>query len=452
MRGVCTDFPRDDVLGEAFAQLDAAAVLAALKERFDDVPTDARDRWRHIVGVDAAYHPRRHLRLAFALLVDARTPYERFWPEGELIHLHTPIRRPMSRRGRIFRLGSVAFETYRFPDDRRLRGLRRFTSAMDASRQWQKWLDATGGGGIDAESLQRRFIRYVPEEKWIARLRAEVTMAGGCKPVKRRIAVRYCSAAACENFIRRQTAVADALAGSDRARVPELVGAECSTGLAATAWDRGHPLLTVVREEPSAIRGFVEALRDFHSIRVGRLPRVALEHVGRFTRACAEDLALVCEEWADEIVDLGRTLTATLANETADRPVTLHNDLHPRQVLVKGGRFTFLDLERMGEGDAMIDMSNLLAQLSILPHRSEENVSPILADSLKSGLLSAWSDSGGAIREGALAVLTAAAFIKLAHGGMRHLRPGWRAQVRTCLDLAHDELSPRVRLGGALRC
>ena len=452
MRGVCTDFPRDVVLGEAFAQLDAASILAGLKEQFDDVPPAARNRWLQIVAVDAAYHPRRHLRLAFALLADPRTPYERYWPEGELIHLHAPIRRPMSRRGRIIRLGPVPFEAYRFPEDRRLRGLRKFTSAEDASRQWQKWIDATGGGEINAETLQRRFIRYVPEEKWIARLRAEVTMSGTREPVKRRIAIRCCSQAACEKFVRRQAAVADALAGSANARVPELVGTKSSAGLVATAWDRGEPFLKAVCEDPSMVRGFADALREFHSVRVARLPHLALERVGQSTVAYAEDLAAACEDQVGEILELGRTLASILAHAPPGPPVTLHNDLHLRQVLAKGGRFTFLDLERMSVGDAMIDLGNLLAQLSILPHRSEEGVDPILANSLRAALLASWSDSGRAIQESKLAALTAAAWIKLAHGGMRHLRPGWREQVRTCLEMAHKELTIQSGPSGALRC
>lgn len=452
MRGVCTDFPRDRVLGEVLARLDPATVLAAIQAQFDDIPQYTRDGWRHIVAIDAAYHPERHVRLVFALLSDPQTPHERLWPEGELVYLHAPVRRPMSRRGRILRLGDVEVEVYRFPDDRRLRGLRKFASATAAPQQWQRWIDATGGGEINPATLQRRFIRYVPEEKWIARLRAEVSVAGIAEPVKRRIAIRCSSPAACERLARRQTGVFDALAESSAIRVPKVVGAEFTSGLLAIAWDRGESLLEALRLDASMIPRFTDALREFHSTPVVRLPLLTLNRVAQSIRPYAEDLAMVCEDQATEILDLARDTASRLVHVAADPPVTLHNDLHFRQVLVKGHQFTFLDLERMSAGDAMIDLGNLVAQALILPHRPDDGVVQATAESWRKALLAGWSDSGGTMHEGKLAALTVASLIKLAHGGLRHLRPGWRSQVQTCLDLAHKELSAQRGPAGALRC
>lgn len=452
MRGVCTDFPNDRVLGSVFARLDPPAVLAALRDQLDDVPRASRDAWNHIVAVDAAYHPERHVRLTFALLEDPQTPYERYWPEGELVYLHTPVRRPMSRRGRILRLGEVAVEAYRFPDDRRLRGLRKFASSVDAPRQWQRWIDAGDGSRIDPATLQRRFIRYVPEEKWIARLRADVTAPGVGEPVKRRVAIRCCSPEACAPLARRQAAVSEALANSSTIRVPNVVGAETSSGLLAIGWDRGDSLLDSARKDHSVIPRFSAALREFHSSTVPRLPRLTLERVVESAVSHAEELARVCEDRATEITGIAGSIVSQIDTLRVGVPVTLHNDLHLRQVLVKKEQFTFLDLERIGTGDETIDLANLVAQLSILPHRPQDGVDQQTANCWREALLAGWSNAGGEIQERKLAALTVASLLRLAHGAMRHLRPGWRDQLDACLGLAHRALSGPRSPAGVAQC
>ena len=68
----------------------------------------------------------------------------------------------MSRRGSIVRVDVCDIEVYRFPNDRRLRGLRKFAGRDRAARAWQRWLDQDETGlELQPDTLRRSLLRYV---------------------------------------------------------------------------------------------------------------------------------------------------------------------------------------------------------------------------------------------------------------------------------------------------
>lgn len=445
MHGVCIDRPRDPVLERTWAELTPAAVLRAMREQWTDLPAERRDAWRSIVALDAAYHPRRHIRMSFAVLADEATPHERYWPEGELVYLHAPVRSPMSRRGRILRLGQVQVEGYLFPEDRRLRGLRKTTSTQFIVDTWRGWLEQTSGGVLHPETLQRRFIRYGPEQKWIARLRAEVTPAGATSSKTSRVAVRCCGPADGARIARRHHEIGTALAGNDRLRVPKLIGASPKQGVMGVKWDKGETLLHALHVDTGLMGAWTNALHDFHAISLRQLPLVSLNHISAATNSYAQEISLVMEDRAAALSEISHLVMDALARESDESPVTLHNDLHLRQILVGPRRLTLLDFERMGLGDPAIDIANFSAQLAVLPVRPDDGVDAATACAWRESFLSQWFAQFGAIPENKLAALTASSLVKLAHASLRHLRPGWRAFVEQCLVMAQKELAPTRR-------
>jgi len=446
VHGICQDLPRDERLDGVLSRLDPADMLAVLRAQLSDVAPEVRDRWRKIVALDAAYHPARYVRIAFALLSDPDTPGNRVWPEGDLVYLHAPVRRPMSRRGQVIRVGEDDVEVYRFPNDRRLRGLRKFASATSAPERWQHWIERNGRAEVlDAATLQRRFIRYTPEYKWIIRLRAEVRDPATGEIAKRRIAVRCASPASCRGLARRHAVASRVLSRiSDDVRVPQVLGWEADAGLLAVEWDRGDPLLEALKSDDRAIEAFAHALRWLHGAQIPGLPTLASERVGESIAAAVKELAVVCPELAGIVTEMANDLCRGLGDLEPVHPVTLHNDLHLHQVLAKRGRFTFLDLERMSLGDPLIDIANFAAQLSILPHRRDFAVEPERAARWRARFLaSLFEQTGEVFDDPRFHWFAAAAFLRHAHGAMRHLRPGWRDTVQTCVRLAESELTGR---------
>ncbi|MFQ5495273.1 MAG: hypothetical protein ACE5EX_07805, partial [Phycisphaerae bacterium] len=132
--------PVDRSLPGLIPCLDPILVLDACKEQLVREEASVRDAWREARMIEALYHPQRYLRVVYVLLSDPKTPANRHWPVGQLVYLQTPVREPMSRRGCVVTIGGEKAEAYRFPNDRRLRGLRTFTQREQCTQMWQQWL------------------------------------------------------------------------------------------------------------------------------------------------------------------------------------------------------------------------------------------------------------------------------------------------------------------------
>lgn len=439
------NIPHDPVLGDVMSALDPSCVLNACVAQLTDVDADIRQSWRHARMIEALYHPGRYVRAAYVLVHDSSVPDNRLWPEGQLVYVHSPMRVPMSRRGTVLSLGGTEVEVYRFPNDRRLRGLRNFTGREACVTRWQEWLDASGDGlRIDPDSLQRLLVRYVPEQKWVVRLRANVTNNEG-ETRKHRIAIRACSSSLCEKLLSRHQHLTSLPEASDVGFiVPKVVGASVDSGLMAVEWRRGHTLLEALAEEPAdeVMAGVARLLADLHRTPMPELEVQSQESIQLRVQNAVTDLTLACPALASQLEALGRKLVERISTLERVAPATLHNDFHWNQLRIKRGNFTLLDLERMVQGDPLVDVANFATQVRMLGRRAESPVSMTDANSWADTFLSNWQRVDGAtIDPTRFHTFAALSLLELARGMMRHLRTDWPALAAACLDEVEKALS-----------
>ncbi|MBI4717176.1 MAG: hypothetical protein HY763_05180 [Planctomycetes bacterium] len=445
MLAEAADIRREGLPHQPTVCLEPRLVLEACREQFTRVGVQRRERWRTARMIEALYDPQRYLRVVYAFLDDADTPDRRLWPEGDLVYLHTPLRDPISRRGTALVLEGTTAEAYCFPNDRRLRGLRRFTRREAAARVWQEWLDPQGERyRIEPDSLQRLLVRYVPEQKWLARLRAERLDRRTGVSAPSRIAVRSAADAVCAALLNRHTALSEDTGSSSPAfRVPRVVGVRPAEALIGVEWIRGDSLVEVLaeRDTEEVMRNVVARLRTLHDTHVGALPAVGPAEVAARCHDAISDLSITCPDLAPELHMLGGGLERRLRHVHAPCPATLHNDFHWNQLSIKRHDYTLLDLERMAEGDPLIDVANFATQLQMLGDRPELGIDPQTASGWRQAFLSEWArQDGQALDRPRFACYAALSRLELARGMMRHLRPGWRGLATRCLEQAGRDL------------
>ena len=442
MSSSTVQFPIDAKFGDWNERLQPARVLEVCREQLERVPEDSRRAWRECRMIEALYHPGRYLRVAYVLLDAPATPAHRQWPEGQIVYLNTPLRAPMSRRGTVLSIDGGQVEAYRFPNDRRLRGLRTFAGRDDTIAAWQRWIDeSTRDFTIRRESLQRLLVRYVPEQKWVIRLRAE----GESGEKKRRIAVRFASPDSCAELELRHRQLAKWTAGCKSGLVvPPVIGADIKSGLLAVEWLRGESLVETLRSRPAdvVLQTVAEVLASFHRLPAENLAPMLPEHLTRRVREAVDDLSSSCPALAPRLESLAHEFEARLRGLEAVEPVTLHNDFHCHQFSIKRDRYAMLDLERMCLGDPSLDVVNFTTHLRMLARRPEPSVSEEDADRWARSFLEEWAAGAGrVIAVGRFAAYAVLSLLELARGSMRHFRPGWETLTRRCVEQAESELT-----------
>lgn len=444
------DLPDDPAFAPLRDSLAPDCILEACREQLTRIDSTVRLRWQHARMIESLYHPGRYLRIAYVFVDEASTPPRRHWPEGQIVYINAPVRRPMSRRGHLLQLDGGQVEVYRFPNDRRLRGLRKFTRRDLTSQTWQDWMDGAGAGDrIDPASLQRLLVRYVPEQKWIIRLRAEVSNQRTGETGKRRIAVRSASPESCAELLRRHRAFEDLSRRTESClQIPQVVGEDVAGGLLAVEWNRGRSLVETLQNQPAdeVLRGMAQAVHAFHSVSVTGLPALTVATLEDRVQRASVDLSQARPDLADRLSRLSDNLLPCLSHLNPGSVVTLHNDLHWNQVQIKRQRFGLLDLERMAVGDPWIDVANFVTQLRLLGHRPEHAIAAPLARQWADEFLEQWSrHTGQTIDAARLQCYGVVSALELARGMLRHLRPGWSALADRCVDAAEELLATPVR-------
>lgn len=440
------DLPSETVVPAAASLLDADRVLSVCRDLWAREGASTRSDWRAARMIEALYHPRRYLRVAYVLLADPETPPPRYWPEGAIVYCHAPARTPVSRRGTIAMIDGQPVEIYRFPNDRRLRGLRLAGGRDSYVRLWMEWEAQRGfRAKLDASSLQRLMVRYVPEQKWIVRLRGDWSGGESADATARRLALRACRPSICATLAQRHRELSGGRRGDGRTfRVPELVGASCEKGLLGVEWIRGLTLVEALREQDAAsVMGEVsQRLRALHATNLGGLGRVPGQQLAHRVQCAARDLALAAPHLKATIRPLAERCVGQL--DRLDDPietVTLHNDFHWNQISIKKDRFALFDLDRMARGDALIDVATLAAQLDLLGRRPDVPVSDDESRRWRSAFLQSWANLSGRVMDGGrLHLYCAAARWVLAWGLLRHLRPGWSVFAESCLEQIESDL------------
>jgi tRNA A-37 threonylcarbamoyl transferase component Bud32 len=439
-----TDIPPDARLGDLAGAFDPPEVLNACRAGLQRIDERERERWRECQLVEAFYHPGRYLRAAFALLSDSDTPSNRFWPEATIIYLHTPARMPMSARGECLTIRGLRVEAYAFPNDRRLRSVRKFQGRQQALEAWRGWLESKGDDfRLDDASLRRVMIRYVPEKRWVLRLRCRGTEANGSSG-KRSIAVRCTTAGQCRAIATRHGEIARASESTGAVRVPSVVGRDIERGIMAVQWIQGHDLASLLSGESASdlIAKAARTTHAFHQLTASIDSTIGLGAIRGSIEDAIVDLAAAVPELSGEWVEL-REKTLGLATQSAPLipDVILHNDLHPRQFRVSAGNLTLLDLDRACRGSAVVDVANFATQIEALGDRPDSELDAENAGRLAREFVTGYEAvSTTGLNETHLQICRVAANLNLARGMMRHLRPGWRNLVTACVRRALGEV------------
>ncbi len=444
--------PVDASLPVLPACLDGHAVLTACRAQLPQLEEGVKAQdWCKAHLIEALYHPGRYVRVVYALLSDPETPEHRYWPEGQLVYLHAPVRQPVSRRGTVLHLAGEDVEAYRFPNDRRLRGLRNFARRDSCVQAMEGWIGGgVGGGRIEPDSLQRLLVRYVPEQKWIVRLRAELTGSNHAKRTKCRLAVRAASPTVIAALEARHNLLNESPKETGpRFQIPRVVGVDRDGGLLATQWIRGDNIVEALDGgDVAGVLGEVASrLLSLHVEPASDLPRV--DRVALLQRAehAVGDLQVVAPSRREQLDSVWQRLQSTLKRVVGARVALIHNDFHWKQLTIKRDRFALLDLERLAAGDPLLDVVNFATQLQMLGYRPEYSVDVATADRWCRTFLDKWERCGGEpVDETRLTCYAALFRLELARGMMRHLRTGWPDLLASCVDRCSEEL---VDGGGA---
>ena len=435
-----SDWPCDPVFGGVFAALSPDHVGSALRASFDE-------SWSHCSMIEALYDPGAQVRIAYALSDKPLRP-GRAWPDGQILYLRYPVRRPMSRRGEVFSIDGHELELYRFPNDRRLRGLRRFSKRAHAAEVWQRWLNESEPQlTLQPETLRRELLRYVPEQKWIVRLSAQCHDADKGADEKRTIAIRSADAGLCRTLHDRSRALRRAVRGHEGAfHVPRAMVLDANLGLMAMRWAWGDSLLDMLRtNDPAAVMDRVATgLRVLQRLSIDGLATVRAADRLASAGECVRDLGAVLPRMKPSLEVLLAELSQRCPADDSAHTCTCHNDFHWNQFRGQPDRLTILDLERCARGDPCVDVATFRIQLAMLPYRPQLHVSIAEAADWSQAFRSAWesqSSSGSpGLDDTRIRWHSAVALLVLARGMMRHLRRGWPALADRCLESAMSTL------------
>lgn len=453
-----TDWPADPSFAATFAALEPHNLLGVLRSQLVREDAERRDSWTSCRVIEALYDPGEHVRVAYVLTNNDRLNPQRAWPEGDIVYLRYPVRNPMSRRGTLIRVGDCELEAYRFPNDRRLRGLRKFARRDSAAESWQRWLRQDEPAiDLQTDTLRRGLMRYVPEQKWIIHLRAKCHDSLSEQAGKRAVAVRSADVSVCKAIYDRTVGLAAALHGVDEAfRIPRPVALDTRLGLLAVKWAWGRTLLEMLQSTPpnEVMSRVAVGLHAFHQARVGWLTEITVDDQLESAGQCARDIGIVLPE-------LSPLIESVLAGLSRDRPerggarATVHNDFHWNQLRIKRDRMTVMDLERCGIGDPLIDVATFVTQISMLAVRGDIAVTIDQAAKWKQAFVEAWeSVTGSPIDDGRVRWYSTIALLTLARGMIRHLRPGWPELARMFVERAGKLAQGRNaedELGGGIR-
>lgn len=148
---------------------------------------------------------------------------------------------------------------------------------------------------------------------------------------------------------------------SGRLRVPAVLGRSDSYRMLWLEAIEGRQLAELRGDELArGLEAFGSALAILHGLPATGLAPFARLEVPRL-RVAAEVIGRARPELVDVAARLAARLAATRPPE--GRPVHLHGDVHPRNVLVDQGRLALIDLDQAGAGQPAADLGSVLARI-----------------------------------------------------------------------------------------
>lgn len=224
-------------------------------------------------------------------------------------------------------------------------------------------------------------------------------------------------------------------------------------GLAGLHWQLAVPGMPLEDEDPQlgpASSARVGAqLAALHATPVAGLRSVGAEGLRTQVHGAVALLSRVEPAWQPMLARLAARLQSGAEALAGEPVVTLHGDLHPRNILVDGGQLAFIDLDGVHAGPAVLELGAWVADL--LYRAALDGAAPDRALASGRAFLSAYSADGGrAVEHPLLAWSTAHDLLcKRAYRCVANLKPGRFEIVPQLLSLA-DAIAATGRLDAVL--
>jgi hypothetical protein len=286
--------------------------------------------------------------------------------------------------------------------------------------------------GAGDAPLHAALVQYVPEERACAR----VTLGEGSDARTLYVKADHDGRGARTHALMRALSASRAQ-HDGRLATPNSLGFQPQTGLHFQQAVAGVPLLDLapLPSAPQAAR-LGALLAALHATPVALPGSVAPAELGAHALAVAGLLRDHDPALAPALALLLREL-AGLGNDLAQSPAaTLHGDLHARNVLVDGDRWTLIDWDSAQRGPALLELGSVCADLMyralLLARPAAAAFAPIeaLLDAYRSG-------AGAAATEPALARATAFCLLtQRAYRCLANLKPGRLALLPELVSLA----------------
>ena len=299
-------------------------------------------------------------------------------------------------------------------------------------------LSALTGGRAELVSHQLQLAQVVPEHRACARVELSFR-AGRAAPLEFRTLYvktdsehRGALTHAVMQALHRSAAQADG-----RLLTPQPILWQGDCGLHWQAALPGTPLLDASPQVGASASMRVGALlAALHSVAVPA-PRVVvaqewLERLG----LVAHTLVLVEPRWQRAVRALAGSLAANVKTIATTPNVTLHGDLHPRNVLIDGDRLGLIDLDSVRHGPAIADLGDWIADAVYRALLGGHDVADALV-SCRAFLRGYGQATRGHNSEAALAWSTANSLLcQRAWRSVVNLKPGRFALVESLLEVA----------------
>lgn len=296
-----------------------------------------------------------------------------------------------------------------FPNDARLRALRRLGSADFRGRLMTRLGVLAPGSAVQ----QLTPLAYKPERRFVAR----VDVDDGSRALLKLHTP--------ERFLRAHAAFRGKSRNSLRVARPH----EASRRHAALAyeWIDGRLLAPFAADAREALARAGEALAELHA-----QPPVPRERcLGSEVLASAALVAVLIPKLADCVRALAERIAANLTRVSS--PVrALHGDFHAAQVLIDGDTAALLDLDNACAGDPSQDLAVFTAHAELEAMRSHRT--PDCVETALGSLLAGYAQVAGPLDPCALALHTAAALVSLAPQPFRSFDPAWPERIEALLD------------------
>jgi aminoglycoside phosphotransferase (APT) family kinase protein len=316
----------------------------------------------------------------------------------------------------------LALVIYSFPNDRKLKALRRLADPAARQRLFQhllpQWPELWASNVIP--------LRYKPERRYVARLQAHDRQALLKFYADHDYANAYVSARAFTSD--QHLCIARPLGRSHRHQVQAL------------QWLYGQPLeeaLRAAQDEPIILHQVARALAALHSQKPMGLMHYTPQAEAATVQAAAAAVVAICPQGDTRTNDLARRLTAQFERSNVVM-YAIHNDFSADQMLLlDDGRVGLLDLDNAGTGDPMADLGAFAAQLyqdalcGLLPLARADEVVNKLLHAYRLAAPHAWDVSRFHMH-------TAARLLRLAPEPFRKREPDWVKSVKATLQLAEE--------------